>query len=128
MMATFVQRGEAVDFTPSRNVAAGDVLMFAGVAGIVKIPVRAGELGALHLSGVYDVAKGTDSLAAGDKVYWNHLTEQATADAENHVFLGVASAHAPAASAKVRVILNFGHPDSGGGASSEGIQWQSTTP
>ena len=61
MRAVFVQRGESVDFTPSRDVAAGEVLVFGGLPGVVKTAVKAGSLGALALTGVYDVEK--DGLA-----------------------------------------------------------------
>ncbi len=36
MNATFVQRGEAVDFTSSRNLEAGEILRFGALLGVVK--------------------------------------------------------------------------------------------
>jgi predicted RecA/RadA family phage recombinase len=124
MNAVFVQRGETVDFIPSRTISAGEVLRFGALIGVVKIPVAAGELGALHLSGIYDVAKATGAITAGSKVYWNESTESVTAEATGNHFLGIAACHAPAAASKVRVILNFGHPNAPDDGSSDGIQWQ----
>ena len=57
MEANFIQRGEAVDFVPSYDVGAGEIIRFGALLGVVKIPVRTGEYGALHLSGIYDVVK-----------------------------------------------------------------------
>ena len=124
MKASFIQRGEAVDFIPSRNVDAGEIIRFGSLLGVVKIPVRAGELGALHLSGIYDVEKDNGSIAAGSKVYWNESSELATTNVSGNQFLGVAACHSPVNAGKVRIILNFGHPNAVDGGSSEGIQWQ----
>lgn len=123
MKAVFVQLGQAIDFIPSRDVAAGEILVCNGMAGAVKIPVKSGELGALHLSGIYDIDKAPVAINAGDKVYFDTATSQATS-ADSGIYLGVAACNSPADAAKARVILNFGHPEGSGSGSSESIQWQ----
>ena len=126
MIATYVQRGEAVDFIPSRDVEAGEVLRFGDLLGVVKIPVKAGENGALHLNGIYDFDKGNEAITAGKSVFWDAATSQAGTAADGP-FLGIAAAHAPAEARKVRVILNFGHPEAvSGDETPAGIQWQTT--
>ena len=96
MRAVFVQRGESVDFTPSRDVLAGEVLVFGGLPGVVKTAVKAGSLGALALTGVYDVEKD-----------------------------GLAAANANASAPRARIILNFGQSGIGGGAASDtDYEWQ----
>lgn len=124
MNATFVQRGEAVDFVPSHDIEAGEVLRFGALFGVVKIPVKVGELGALSLSGIFDVVKSAEAVAAGSRVFWNEAEKQATPDSPGNTFLGIAAAHSPASAVKVRIILNFGHPDTDGNGSSDGIRWQ----
>ena len=124
MKANFVQLGQAIDFVPSRDIAAGEILVCNGMAGAVKIPVRAGCLGALHLSGVYDVEKDSSAITAGDKVHFDPARGLATSTAEGNVFLGVASATSPSDAPRVRVILNFGHPVGAASGSTEGIEWQ----
>ena len=124
MSASFVQLGQAIDFVPSRDIAAGEVLTCNGVAGVVKIPVKAGTLGALHLSGVYDVSKKSEAITAGDKVFYDTSVHKATGVATGNVFLGMASATSPASCTAVRVILNFGHHDAAGGSSSDFVEWQ----
>ena len=123
MKASFVQLGQAIDFIPSRDIAAGEILVCNGMAGAVKIPVKSGELGALHLSGIYDIDKAPVAIAAGDKVYYDASGGSATV-ADTGIYLGVAACHSPADAAKVRVILNFGHPGASGCGSSESVQWQ----
>ena len=124
MRAVFVQRGESVDFTPSRDVAAGEVLVFGGLPGVVKTSVKAGALGALALTGVYDVEKDAVAVSAGDRLFWDGARRLATTAAEG-VFLGLAAANAPASAPRARIILNFGQSGIGGGAASDtDYEWQ----
>ena len=127
MKATYVQLGQAIDFVPSRDVAAGEILVCNGMAGVARLPVKAGELGSLHLSGVYDVDKAPGAIGVGSKVYFDAGSGLATAAESGNAYLGVASCNSPSGAAKVRVILNFGHPGGGGGCggSPDDIQWQS---
>jgi len=81
MDARFIQRGDAIDYTPLADVAAGDVVILSGkLAGVAKLDIKAGELGALALTGVYEVTKGTGvAFAAGMEVGWNASDRQAVA-------------------------------------------------
>ena len=125
MKAVFVQRGESVDFTPSRDVAAGEVLVFGGLPGVVKTATKAGSLGALALAGVYDVEKDGLAVAAGDRLFWDGTRKLATPAAADGVFLGLAAASSPASAPRARVILNFGQSGIGGGAASDtDYEWQ----
>ena len=125
MRAVFVQRGESVDFTPSRDVDAGEVLVFGGLPGVVKTAVKAGSLGALALTGVYDVEKDGLAVAAGDRLFWDGTRKLATHAAADGVFLGLAAANATPTAPRARVILNFGQSGVGGGAASDtDYEWQ----
>ena len=80
MDARYVQRGDAIDHTPAADVAAGDVVVIGKIVGVAKLDIKAGELGALALTGVYEVAKGTGvAFAAGMEVGWNASDRQAVA-------------------------------------------------
>ncbi len=124
MKAVFVQRGGSVDFTPSRDVEAGEILVFGGLPGVVKTDVRAGALGALALTGVYDVEKEELPVQAGDRLFWDAERKAATPAAADGVFLGLAAASSPASSPRARVILNFGQSGIGGAASDPDFEWQ----
>ena len=93
MGARFVQRGDAVDYTPSSDVSAGDVVVQGELVGVAKLDIKADALGALAVSGVFDfpkeVGQGT-AIAAGTKVYWNAGDKWATFDDESgtHKFIG----------------------------------------
>ena len=72
MKARFVQRGESIDYTPSADVAAGDVVQQGKLVGVAKLDIKANELGALALCGVYEMTVKTgDTIAVGDTVYFD---------------------------------------------------------
>ena len=114
MNASYVQRGEYIDVVPENDVKAGDIVVRGRLVGVSKLDIKAGTLGALATTGVYDVAKGETAFAAGDKVYWN--TSEGKAAAEGGVLLGLCVQDADSAASTVRVILRGGC----GGAGSAG--------
>jgi predicted RecA/RadA family phage recombinase len=110
MGAQYVQKGNAVDYTPAGDLAAGEVVVQGELAGVVQRPIPAGTLGALAVAGVYDFPKPTgagSAIAAGAKVYWDEAEKVAKTDAEAgaNKYLGktVASAGDDAATARVRL-------------------------
>lgn len=105
MIATYVQRGESLDFIPTNDITAGDVVIRKMLAGVAKLDIPAGTLGALAINGVYDIAKGDASFEAGDKVYWDFVNKVATKTVPNPC-IGKAVAAASSTDATVRVLLN----------------------
>lgn len=74
MSATYVQKGEAVDYTPVAAVSAGDVVVQGDLVGVATQDIAAGVKGALVVSGVFDFPKATGdgaAITAGAKVYWD---------------------------------------------------------
>ena len=75
MKARYYQRGESIDYTPEADVAAGDVVRLGKLVGVAKLDIKAGELGALALTGVYEIAKASDvEFTAGELVAYNGTT------------------------------------------------------
>ncbi len=87
----FIHDGNSVDYTPSANVSAGDVVLQETLVGIAKLDIPAGKLGALAVSGVFDVAKaigpGT-ALVTGVKVYWHPIAQHIIPIDEGAVYMG----------------------------------------
>jgi len=86
MTAVFKQRGDAVDYIPPADVNAGDVVVQHDLVGIAKLDIKAGERGALAVTGVYSVPRvsgpGT-AMEAGMKLYWLQVDKKATLDADD---------------------------------------------
>ena len=109
--AELVHRGDAIDYTPGADVAAGDVVVQSDLVGIAKLEIKANELGALAVSGVFDVAKEGGAgvtFAVGDKAYWDDTNNYAvtTDGAGANKLLGKAVVAAADADTSVRIRLS----------------------
>ena len=109
--AEFVHRGDAIDYTPEADVAAGEVVVQSDLVGIAKLDIKADVLGALAVSGVFDVAKEGGAgvtFAVGDKIYWDDGNDVAVATdgAGANKLLGKAVAAAADADTTVLVRLS----------------------
>ena len=91
MGATFVQNGDSIDYTPTVDVTAGGVIVQGSLVGVAKLDIKANELGALAVDGVFDFPKGTnvgDGKAAGTKMYWDSANGVATSVATANTLIG----------------------------------------
>jgi len=80
MDARYVQRGDAIDHVPLEDVASGDVVVLGNLVGVAKLDIKTGELGALALTGVYEVEKATGvAFAVGMEVAWDAANRKAVA-------------------------------------------------
>jgi predicted RecA/RadA family phage recombinase len=83
MTAIYKQRGEAIDYVPDVDVSAGEVVVLNDLVGIVKLDIKASELGALAVCGVFAFPKKTgsgESIPLGVKLYWNTSEKMVTTD------------------------------------------------
>ena len=109
-LAQFIQQGNSIDYTPAAAVTAGDVIVQGDLVGIAQIDCAADQLGALAVTGVFDIDKATGvgtGIDVGTKVYWDAADQQAKADDEAgaNKYLGKTIAAAGDDDAKVRVRL-----------------------
>ena len=73
MGATFIHRGDAIDYRPATDVTAGDVVQLNDLVGVAKVDIPANALGSLHLVGVFSFPKNTgagEDIAMGARLYW----------------------------------------------------------
>lgn len=106
--AIFIHDGNSIDYTPGANVSAGDVVAQGELVGIAKLDIVANALGALAVTGVFDLPKATGAstaITAGAKVYWNATASQATTTASGNKYLGKTVRAAADGDATVRVRL-----------------------
>jgi len=73
--ATYWQRGEAIDYkNPSTTEAieANTIIQLGSIIGVAGGAIGAGEVGAVHVSGIYSIPKtGTAAITVGQKVYYD---------------------------------------------------------
>lgn len=110
MEGIYRQPGHSLDYTPVVAVAAGQLLQLPdGRAAVAPVAIAAGELGAVQVCGVADVAKQTGiTLLPGGKTFWDHSANVATFRTVNDrdFYAGVVLVEAAAAATTVRIALN----------------------
>ncbi len=107
--AIFRHDGGSIDYTPSSDVAAGDVVVQGDLVGVAKLDIKAGTLGALAVTGVFDFAKATGggtAITAGANVYWDDANNVATTTAAGNKLIGKCVKAAADADATVRVRMS----------------------
>ena len=112
--ATYVQQGEAIDYTPGSEVAAGQVVVQGDFVGVAKQPIAANTPGALAVLGIFDVVKAAVTFTVGAAVFWDADgdpvggtagTGAATTSASGNTFMGFVAAAAGETATTVRVSL-----------------------
>lgn len=108
-MATFKQEGEAIDYTPGSNVAAGAVVAIGSVGvGIAQTAIAANTRGSLLVDGVVEFPKATGTgtaLTFGAKVYWDATNSVVTTTSSGNTLAGYVVAAAGTTDAVVWVKL-----------------------
>jgi len=114
MQGTYIKAGAVVDYTPVAAVVAGQVVVQGNLVGIALNPIAASTLGALAVSGIFDVDQNAEIIVAGDAVYWDAngssvggtaLAGAATATASGNTFMGFCATLTAADTEKVRIRL-----------------------
>lgn len=105
-MATFVQEGKTIDYTPTAAAVAGAVVVMGTVGiGVVPTALAANEKGSLIVDGVVRHAKAAGAVNAYAKVYWDATNSVFTTTATNNTLAGYAVAAAASGDATVDVKL-----------------------
>ena len=86
MKATYYQRGETLDYFPTKNVENGEVVSLGTRIGVAAAPIYAGGQGAVHVVGVFALTKAnTEEIKLGTAVYYDADADKITATASKEV-------------------------------------------
>ncbi len=91
--AKLVQEGGSIDYTPGADVLVGAVVVQADLIGITQAPIKAGQLGSLAVTGVFDFPKASGAGSAipiGTLTYWDATNSNATKTATGNKLIGKA--------------------------------------
>lgn len=105
--ATYLQRGESLDYLNSTNkaIAAGTIISLVSRIGVAGTTIEPGELGSVHVTGVFKVTKNdTTEIPMGALVHFDGTGVTATSTADT-VPAGYAAATAAAADTTMLVKL-----------------------
>ncbi|WP_286978902.1 DUF2190 family protein [Aminobacterium sp. UBA5514] len=90
--AVYLQEGKVIDWKndTTSNVLVGEVIPFKNIVGIAVTNIAIGDVGAVSISGVYQMpAVKTTAFEVGDKLYWNDTANQLTATATDNTYAGI---------------------------------------
>ena len=111
--ATYLQRGEALDFTNATSdiIEAGSIIALGDHIGVAGTNINPGEVGSVHVVGCFEIAKTTasDEIAQGASVYFDGTGITTTApsgEGKITTVIGYAAAASAATDATVLVKLN----------------------
>ena len=106
MKVTYYQRGETLDYTATKKLEAGDVVSLGTRIGVAAANIGAGEQGAVHVVGVFAMAKAnTEEIKQGAAVYYDAAAEAITTTADGNTPAGYAAADAATTATSVLVKL-----------------------
>jgi predicted RecA/RadA family phage recombinase len=105
MQARFIHDGKSIDYFSDTAIPAGSVIVHGSLVGVTKLDIPAGQLGAVHVVGVYDIVKSNVAIPLGAKVYWDATAKQAVLNSTGNSLLGIAVSAATADDTSVRVRL-----------------------
>lgn len=80
---------ETMEYTPSADVDAGDVVVVGDIVGIAIRPIASGELGTLVIHGGNWKVTGAGTYTNGAIVYWDDTNNKVTTTASTHKKFGV---------------------------------------
>lgn len=104
-MASYVQDGDLLDYTPGSAVAAGDVVVIGSLVAVAPHPIAANVQGALAIEGVWEMPCATGATGAqGSAINWYAVS--GVAHAATGVAAGKLAKARLAADTSVHVILN----------------------
>lgn len=107
-MANYNSKGDAIQYTPTSAVTAGDVIVLGSLVGVATEDIAANALGSLVVEGVFEFPKAVtsaDAIAVGAKVYWDDSGEVVTTTAGSLKVAGYTIEAAAASTATILVKL-----------------------
>lgn len=106
MKATYWQKGETLDYTPTDAVKNGAVVDLDTRVGVAGSDIAAGDQGWVHVVGVFEMDKATnEAITMGAAVYYDATNDVITTAAEGNTTAGYAAAPAAATDTTVLVKL-----------------------
>lgn len=104
--ATYWQKGETVDYKngTAAKIEAGTIVSLGTRIGIAGTDIAPGEIGSVHVKGVFIVPKGNAALTLGANVYFN-ATAGTVSTTDTDVPAGWVIEAAAAAATEVKVCI-----------------------
>ena len=107
--ATYVQRGESLDYTNATDetIPHNTVVAIGTRIGVTGCEIPPGQVGSLHVVGAFRIAKtGSAAIDMGQTVYFDGTGITGTASGDTAIAAGYAAAPATASDTEILVKIN----------------------
>lgn len=106
--AKYWQQGESLDYANSTGatIEANTIVEFGSRIGIVGCDIPDGEVGSLHVKGVFALPISSEAITAGAEVYWDDTNSVITATSTGNTLAGYAVAGVAATDTEILVNIN----------------------
>lgn len=91
-MARYIQNGKTIDYpnTATKEIAYGDVVVLPTRIGVAAATIPAKDVGAVDLTGVYELPCAGEAIGFGDAVYWDATAGAITKTVDSNTPAGIA--------------------------------------
>lgn len=106
--AIYVNKGDTLNYmNPSATdkISAGDVIVIGSKVVVSGCDIAAGEVGTVHVSGVYELPISALAVNVGDTVYWDSVNSVVTKTATSNTEIGYAVETVANTATKIKVKL-----------------------
>jgi predicted RecA/RadA family phage recombinase len=107
MAKNFVQPGETLPLTAPYDVVSGGGFLIGSLFAVALVTAASGSAVEGKTTGVFDLAKASGAVTAGQKIYWDNTAKNCTTTATSNTMIGVATQAAASGDATVRVRLGI---------------------
>ena len=106
--ASYWQRGETLDYTNETEdkIEANSVIVLGDRIGVAGTDILPGELGSVHVTGVFEFPKGSGEIVVGTEVYYSESEGVITTDSSSDTKAGFAILTAADSETSVLVKIN----------------------
>jgi predicted RecA/RadA family phage recombinase len=92
---------DTIDYTPTSDTAAGEVVVLNDLLGVALSPLQANRPGALLVWGMVDAPKASGSIGAGVVLYWDATNKVVTTTSTGNKRAGISAEASSGARIKV---------------------------
>lgn len=105
MAKNYLQASDIIDYTATKAIKSGSVVIQGSLIGITITDINIGETGAIQRTGVWSLPKKeADAFIQGANIYWDETNQEATATTSN-ILIGFAVYPSASDDTNVKVAL-----------------------
>jgi len=108
MSTNYTQRGDVLVYSNSTGstINSSDVVVVNDRVGVAVVDIADGSTGAVHVEGVFSLAKASEAINQGQAIYWDATAGNITLTSAGNTLAGYAFESTIAADPTIAIKLN----------------------